>query len=139
MVHLAGSWRAMFRSTPEMGGPLMSRQRQGWPSALMALQQVSLGKIGLKGATAALQGMSCTSAEKKVLPHLCPWLCWDININTIKHKDNLLADNIIISGWSIFLSSEILLQSPLCGWCVFIVQGIREVRHIMQVCTSILN
>ncbi|XP_019154754.1 PREDICTED: probable ribosome-binding factor A, chloroplastic isoform X2 [Ipomoea nil] len=53
-----GSSIAMFRSTPEMGGPLTSTHKQGWPRALRAAQQASLGGIGLKGATAALQGMS---------------------------------------------------------------------------------
>lgn len=48
----------MLRSTPDMGGPLMSTQRQGWPKALRVLQQVSLGGMGLKGTTAALQGIS---------------------------------------------------------------------------------
>ncbi|MCI26024.1 hypothetical protein A2U01_0047215, partial [Trifolium medium] len=42
-----------------------------WPPTLCeyqkALQQASLGGIGLKVATSALQGMSCTSAEKNVL------------------------------------------------------------------------
>jgi hypothetical protein len=57
----------MLRSTPEIGGPLTRTHKHGWPKALRALQQASLGGIGLKGATAALQGMSCTSAEKNVL------------------------------------------------------------------------
>ena len=57
----------MFRSTPEMGGPLTSTHKQGWPRALSELQQASLGGMGLKGATAALQGISWMSAEKKVL------------------------------------------------------------------------
>lgn len=48
----------MFRSTPDIGGPLTSTHKQGWPRALMALQQASLGGMGWKGATAALQGMS---------------------------------------------------------------------------------
>lgn len=66
-VHFSGSWRAMLRSTPEMGGPLTRTQRQGWPRALIALQQASLGGMGLKGATAALHGINCTNAEKNVL------------------------------------------------------------------------
>lgn len=65
----------MFRSTPDMGGPFTSTHRQGCPRALMALQQASFGGIGLKGATAALQGISCTSAEKKVLLQAEPSLC----------------------------------------------------------------
>lgn len=48
----------MLRSTPDIGGPLTSTQRQGWPKALSAVQQVSLGGMGLKGITAGLQGIS---------------------------------------------------------------------------------
>lgn len=58
----------MFRSMPAMGGPLARVHKQGCPRVLMALQQASLGGMGLKGATAALQGISWISAEKKVLP-----------------------------------------------------------------------
>lgn len=54
---------------PESGGPLARRQRQGRPSVITAEQQVSVGGIGLKGATAALHGISCTRAEKNVLLH----------------------------------------------------------------------
>lgn len=57
-VHLSGSCMAMLRSTPDMGGPLTSTHRQGWPRALRALQQALLGGMGLKGATAALHGIS---------------------------------------------------------------------------------
>ncbi|KAK2386361.1 putative lipid-transfer protein DIR1 precursor [Trifolium repens] len=67
VVHFSGSCEAMLRSTPEIGGPLTRTHKHGWPKALRALQQASFGGIGLKGATAALQGMSCTSAEKNVL------------------------------------------------------------------------
>ena len=59
----------MERSMPESGGPLARRQRQGRPSVTTAEQHISVGGIGLKGATAALHGMSCTSAEKNVLLH----------------------------------------------------------------------
>lgn len=54
---------------PESGGPLARRQRQGRPSVTTAEQHVSVGGMGLKGATAALHGISCTSAEKNVLLH----------------------------------------------------------------------
>ena len=37
VVHLSGSWRAMLRSTPEIGGPLTSKQRLGCPIVLTAL------------------------------------------------------------------------------------------------------
>lgn len=67
-VHLSGSCIAMFRSTPAMGGPLTSVHKQGWPRVLTALQHASLGGMGLKGATAALQGTNWTSAAKNVLP-----------------------------------------------------------------------
>ncbi|WCJ18972.1 hypothetical protein M5689_001285 [Euphorbia peplus] len=59
----------MFLSTPEMGGPLTRTHKQGCPKDLTAVQQASLGGIGLKGATAALHGIICTNAEKNVLPH----------------------------------------------------------------------
>ncbi|CAA0820730.1 SURP and G-patch domain-containing protein 1-like protein [Striga hermonthica] len=68
-VHFSGSCIAMARSTPEIGGPLTSTQRQGCPRALTESQQDSVGGLGLKGDTAARQGMSWTSAEKNVLPH----------------------------------------------------------------------
>lgn len=67
MVHLSGSCEAILRSTPEIGGPLTRTHRHGWPKPLRALQHASFGGIGLNGATAALHGISCTSAEKKVL------------------------------------------------------------------------
>ena len=54
---------------PDSGGPLASRQRQGRPSVTIAAQQDSVGGTGLKGATAALHGISCTSDEKNVLLH----------------------------------------------------------------------
>lgn len=73
-MHFSGSCKAMARSTPEMGGPFTSTQRQGWPRALMEAQQASVGGMGLKGATAALQGMSWTRAEKNVLPQGWPEL-----------------------------------------------------------------
>lgn len=57
VVHFSGSSMAMFRSTPDIGGPFTSTHRQGWPSVLTALQQASLGGMGLNGATAALQGI----------------------------------------------------------------------------------
>ena len=69
VVHLSGSCEAMLRSTPEIGGPLTRTHKQGCPNALRALQHASLGGMELNGATAALQGMSCTSAEKNVLVH----------------------------------------------------------------------
>ncbi|KAG2372217.1 uncharacterized protein HKW66_Vig0209150 [Vigna angularis] len=59
----------MLRSTPEIGGPLTRTHKQGWPSALRALQHAPLGGMELKGATAALQGISCTREEKNVLVH----------------------------------------------------------------------
>ncbi|XVE74232.1 hypothetical protein DITRI_Ditri11bG0182100 [Diplodiscus trichospermus] len=62
----------MFRSTPAMGGPFTKTHRQGCPRALMALQQVSLGGMGLKGAIAALQGINCTSVKKNVLLQALP-------------------------------------------------------------------
>lgn len=58
VAHFSGSCSAILRSTPEIGGPLTSTQRQGWPRALMEAQQASLGGMGLNGATDALQGMS---------------------------------------------------------------------------------
>ena len=64
---------------PESGGPLASRQRQGRPSVTIAAQQDSVGGTGLKGATAALHGISCTSDEKNVLLHpptLLPRVTW---------------------------------------------------------------
>lgn len=67
VMHFSGSCDAILRSTPEIGGPLTRTHKHGWPKAFRALQHASLGGMGLKGATAALQGMSCTSAEKKVL------------------------------------------------------------------------
>nr|KYP49190.1 hypothetical protein KK1_029124 [Cajanus cajan] len=78
----------MLRSTPEIGGPLTRTQRHGCPSAFRALQQASLGGIGLKGATAALQGMSCTSEEKNVLVHglLCTCATNPVPIININHK-----------------------------------------------------
>lgn len=66
-MHLSGSCRATFRSMPAIGGPFMSTHRQGWPRALMALQQASLGGMGLNGETAGLQGISLTSVDMKVL------------------------------------------------------------------------
>ncbi|KAK9154941.1 hypothetical protein Sjap_002421 [Stephania japonica] len=39
-------------------GPLTRMQRHGWPSDFTALQQASLGWIGLYGASAGLQGIS---------------------------------------------------------------------------------
>ena len=85
-VHFSGSSMAMFRSTPDIGGPFTSTHKQGWPKALMALQQPSVGGIGLKGETDALQGISWTSAEKKVLPQGVAWPCHTnvvmTNINT---------------------------------------------------------
>lgn len=73
-VHFSGSWMAMPRSTPEIGGPFTSTHRQGCPNALMEAQQASVGGMGLNGATADRQGMSWTRAEKNVLPHGCPLL-----------------------------------------------------------------
>lgn len=88
-VHFSGSWMAMPRSTPEIGGPLTSTHRQGCPSALMEAQQASVGGMGLKGATADRQGMSWTRAEKNVLPQGCPELsCTNaaaITTTIIKH------------------------------------------------------
>ena len=73
----------MLRSTPEIGGPLTRTHKHGWPKALRALQQESLGGIGLKGATAPLQGMSCTSDEKNVLEQGLLWTC-DTNVTMIR-------------------------------------------------------
>lgn len=73
MVHFPGSCMALLRSTPVMGGPLTSAQRQGCPRVLTALQHASLGGTGLmKDETAGLHGNSCTRAEKKVLGHAWP-------------------------------------------------------------------
>jgi len=69
VVHLSGSCEAMLRSTPEIGGPVTRTHKQGCPNVLRALQHASVGGMELKGATAALQGMSCTSEEKNVLLH----------------------------------------------------------------------
>ncbi|KAL8171470.1 hypothetical protein V2J09_023274 [Rumex salicifolius] len=63
----AGSCIAMLRSTPEIGGPLTSIQRQDWPKVLIALQHASLGGMGLNGATDALHvipSLSYTSSDK---------------------------------------------------------------------------
>lgn len=83
----------MLRSTPDIGGPLTSTHKQGCPKVLTALQHVSLGGIGLNGETAVLHGISCTSAEKNVLPQVRPWPCPTIsdmiNITTIKETKAL--------------------------------------------------
>lgn len=71
-VHLSGSSRAMFLSTPEIGGPFTRTHKHGCPRVLMALQQASLGGMVLKGARAALHGISWTIAEKNVLPQVSP-------------------------------------------------------------------
>lgn len=73
---------AMERSTPEMGGPLTSTQRQGWPRTLRAVQQASFGGMGLNGATDARHGISCTNAEKNVLPQGNPALPCTITPST---------------------------------------------------------
>lgn len=75
-LHFSGSCMAMLRSTPEIGGPLTRTHKQGWPRTLIALQQASFGGMGLNGATDARQGISCTNAEKKVLPHGCAKVPW---------------------------------------------------------------
>jgi len=91
--HLSGSCKAMFLSTPEIGGPLTRVHKQGWPRAFTALQQSSLGWIGLKGATAALQGIIWMSAEKKVLPQGCAWPCSanTVNISTSTRNGRTLT------------------------------------------------
>lgn len=57
---------------------MTTSQRQGCPRVLTALQQASLGRAGLKGATAGLHGISCSRAKKKVLVHAWP-AAWPAN------------------------------------------------------------
>ncbi|RYQ95849.1 hypothetical protein Ahy_B08g091235 [Arachis hypogaea] len=78
----------MLRSTPEIGGPLTRTHKHGWPRALRALQHDSLGGIGLNGATAALQGISCTSAEKNVLVHEVLSTCATTTNATMKTRNH---------------------------------------------------
>ncbi|PHU30151.1 hypothetical protein BC332_02244 [Capsicum chinense] len=61
-VHLSGSCKAMFRSTPEIGGPLTRTHRHGCPNALMDAQHASLGGMGLNGMTDCLQGYQVKKA-----------------------------------------------------------------------------
>ncbi|KAJ8565648.1 hypothetical protein K7X08_008224 [Anisodus acutangulus] len=64
----------MFRSTPEIGGPLTRTHRHGCPNALIEAQHASDGGIGLKGDTDALQGgkaprkQLATKAARKSAP-----------------------------------------------------------------------
>ncbi|XVE76687.1 hypothetical protein DITRI_Ditri13aG0001500 [Diplodiscus trichospermus] len=98
-AHFSGSCMAIFRSTPDMGGPFMRTHRQGCPRVLMALQQGSLGGMGLKGATAALQGISCTRAEKNVLPQALPSPCSSKPVRTntrTKHGRALESKSFIL-------------------------------------------
>lgn len=81
----------------------MSTQRQGWPRALTEAQQASLGGMGLKGATEALQGMSCTSAEKKVLPQ--GWLLVSCTAEEAMSKTSITKGKVFGSGESFIVFS----------------------------------
>lgn len=63
---------ARDRSTPEIGGPLMSTHIQACPKAFTAAQQASVGCQLPNGTTACLHGISSTRAEKKELAHGLP-------------------------------------------------------------------
>lgn len=138
-AHLSGSCKAMLRSTPDIGGPLTRTHKQGCPKVLTALQQVSLGGIGLNGDTAVLHGISCTSAEKNVLPQVCPRPCSTItvmiNIMTTKETKALpwQWDSFMIQ-----LESNIL---TLTVGCIKIKDSIymsKKKVALMQICISIL-
>ena len=73
----------------------------------MALQQASLGGKGLKGATADLQGMSSTSAEKKVLEQGVRWPCATKAVMIKKTKNNDTALELESFMFKIFLQSSV--------------------------------
>lgn len=130
-MHLAGRCEAIFRSMPAIGGPFMSAHRQGWPSALMALQQASLGEMGLNGETAALQGVSWTSAEMKVLPqgwHL-PCSMKPVKTNTKTRSGRAL----VLKSFMLFSVTALLVTMHRPAYIR------KSEKQVMTYCISVLT
>lgn len=116
-----GSCEAKVRSTPDKRGLLRSTHKQDCPRSLRAVQQASLGGIGLKGVgvTAALHGVSSRRALMKDLAH--PWPTPCSTMLAIKTINTSHIPTLVVSTFMASLNRKIYLSPSMVqsAWHLF--------------------